>query len=703
MHIDSQQAVLAVLASFIGIIALAGVSLYLLRELRIAQKSVRNWRAALQAVGAELYLFDHVLAKPQALVAQTTELVEIMQNTDLVKEPLQQLLETGYEFETTARLGDKQMRIKGGIEGGRAFVLALEMLHNAHDSFEALDDLPVLAYILNESDELIYANRPYKAAMNGEMRAIFTPKQLELGHAIVTLGGARLGLSLHKIELDKRHNLVAAFDISQQRELEAQIIDAEESYHQVLELLPSGIALFNRQQKLVFFNQSFVQLFGFEINFLESKPSHSKILEYLRDHNQLPMIENWQSWQEELLSCYHSLDMQHYRWNLPNGKKIQITAQPQGLGGTCWILENLTSQLELQARYDGLIRRQGETLDNLLEGVALFGEDGRIILSNPAFTKLWGLDLRYGMQGQHINDLEPVYAKALTKEAVYSLPRLVSGLAAMPLNRILRKGQLDLKNGDVLEYSICPLPLGQSMLRFVDVTAKMRVARALADRNDVLLKLDKIRSDFVHYLGYELRTPLTSIIGFTQLIKLKGVNGLALDQQQYLDDVEFEAGRLQVTLDDTIDLVNLNDGVIKLANEALDIALICNAAAAQAEQRLAANSLSCDFELPQLSHNFYGDSKRITQLLTSILRYISLYAPSGEQIKIKIMANDSLCSFNFYTSAALPFNAEDSAAFSRIDLSLARSLLELLKGKISFKQAANHSVITVQVPLKKHG
>jgi PAS domain-containing protein len=56
-----------------------------------------------------------------------------------------------------------------------------------------------------------------------------------------------------------------------------------------------------------------------------------------------------------------------------------------------WVFENLTEKINLESRYNTIVRVQGVTLDNLAEGVAVFGPDGRVRLSNPAFSNLWGM------------------------------------------------------------------------------------------------------------------------------------------------------------------------------------------------------------------------------------------------------------------------------------------------------------------------
>jgi PAS domain-containing protein len=57
-----------------------------------------------------------------------------------------------------------------------------------------------------------------------------------------------------------------------------------------------------------------------------------------------------------------------------------------------YLYDDITEPLELQRRFEALIRVQGETLDNLAEGVAVFASDGRLRLFNPVFARLWKFD-----------------------------------------------------------------------------------------------------------------------------------------------------------------------------------------------------------------------------------------------------------------------------------------------------------------------
>jgi len=81
------------------------------------------------------------------------------------------------------------------------------------------------------------------------------------------------------------------------------------------------------------------------------------------------------------------------------------------------------------------------------------------------------------------------------------------------------------RDGSVLDCAAAPLPDGATLLTFIDTTASVSVERALternqalSDRNQALRDAERLRNDFVHHVSYELRSPLTNIIGFIQLL-----------------------------------------------------------------------------------------------------------------------------------------------------------------------------------------
>src|SRR4029077_17593256 len=80
-----------------------------------------------------------------------------------------------------------------------------------------------------------------------------------------------------------------------------------------------------------------------------------------------------------------------YTWHLPDGRTLRVVTTPNPDGGVTYLFHDVTERLDLDRRFEEMIRVQGETLDNLAEGVAVFASDGRLRLHNAAFARMWRL------------------------------------------------------------------------------------------------------------------------------------------------------------------------------------------------------------------------------------------------------------------------------------------------------------------------
>src|SRR5690606_10502495 len=118
-------------------------------------------------------------------------------------------------------------------------------------------------------------------------------------------------------------------------------------------------------------------------------------------------------------------------------------------GDVTWVFENLTEQMNLESRYHTAVRVQGETLDNLAEGVAVFGPDGRIRLSNPAFSSLWSLPADLVPRKTHITAIR-AQCDTLTEDSPWGL--FVAAVTGFDDERRDLNGQTELRNGTVLRY-----------------------------------------------------------------------------------------------------------------------------------------------------------------------------------------------------------------------------------------------------------
>src|SRR5690606_26491927 len=104
----------------------------------------------------------------------------------------------------------------------------------------------------------------------------------------------------------------------------------------------------------------------------------------------------------------------------------------------------------------------------------------------------------------------------------------------------------------ILDYVTVPMPGGSTLITFVDVTAARNVANMLREKNDALQAADRIKSDFIQHVSYELRSPLTTVIGFTELLADEKSGDLTERQKNYASHILSSSHVLMALIDDIL-------------------------------------------------------------------------------------------------------------------------------------------------------
>ncbi|WP_208438348.1 PAS-domain containing protein, partial [Bartonella taylorii] len=132
----------------------------------------------------------------------------------------------------------------------------------------------------------------------------------------------------------------------------------------------------------------------------------------------------------------------------------------------------------------------------LSEGVVVFGTDGRLRLSNPALSKLWSLPYNLLVEGTHITQLQTHCSTLTVGQEWEQFTKFITGFAD---KRDAYSGCIELKNGTIRDYTLVPLPNGQTMLTFVNVTDSVHIAPARQERNEALESAERLRNKFVQH------------------------------------------------------------------------------------------------------------------------------------------------------------------------------------------------------------
>jgi signal transduction histidine kinase len=159
--------------------------------------------------------------------------------------------------------------------------------------------------------------------------------------------------------------------------------------------------------------------------------------------------------------------------------------------------------------------------------------------------------------------------------------------------------------------------------------------RLLAEQNARLLEVDRLKDDFVAMISHDLRTPLTSIIGFVDLTLQERAGPIGGDQRMYLEVVARSAQRLLRIVEDLLFVARLQSGPLRLTVADVDLAAIVREAVVEAQLRAQKQEVTVALELEPIPL-VLGDPGRLSQLLDNLLSNAIKFTPEGGRITVRL-------------------------------------------------------------------
>jgi len=409
----------------------------------------------------------------------------------------------------------------------------------------------------------------------------------------------------------------------------------------IIEALATPIAIFNARRELVQVNAAYARLWNLSSAFLVPGLDERAILDKLRTEGMLPNEVNYQTWRAKHLESYErKTPHENDPWHLPDGRTIKVISAPAGPdGGVIYVFEDITERLKLESTNKAFSNVQRETINALSEAVAVFGTNGRLTLCNPRLAALWKLPMNTLGHNPHIDQIAEASGQAIPEDGAGIWRDLKRGIIDLNPTRADQTGRINRSDGRLLDYAITRLPDGQTMMTFLDVTESASYSKVLKERNDALVAADLLKDAFVQNVSYELRSPLTNIIGFADLLA-NDMGTLTERQQSYIDYIRASSVTLGVLIDNILDLASVDAGIAELKPEPLDIPTLIDKAKAGLSATFPEVSgerpinLVVDIE-PGLPP-FIADGTRIVQVLYNLLSNAARFSPPGGEIRLSV-------------------------------------------------------------------
>jgi signal transduction histidine kinase len=487
------------------------------------------------------------------------------------------------------------------------------------------------AEVIERCSELIDAQ--------GEDSAIATARQAQETRQVVSrmqpaiIHGERRMLRIVNVPLSTGAVAGFAVDIQDLEDARTELVRYIESQRELADRMTAGTAQFDADRSLNFFNQPFAAMTQLDPEWLAERPEFDRIIDRMRDHQRLPETRDFPAWKEERRAWFNNADeVAEEEWMLPNGDHLRVVAQPLPDGGLRLFLEDRTEQLRLASARDTLLRVRAATFDNLFEAISVFASDGRLYLWNRRFLEDWELDEEWLATHPRVDELVPAMAR-----------KLVNPTAAAQIREMVRQttnerqsadGRISMTDGRRFEFAAVPLPDGNALFTMVDVTDSSRIEAALRERAEALEAADRIKTDFVANVSYELRTPLTSIGGFAELLGGGYAGELSEKAQDYVSAIIESVERLSKLINDVLDLTTGDAAGVPLEKERVDLAGLVKSAVDKAKGRAVEKAQTLDAEVKPATGHVFGDARRLREALDHVLQNAIAYTDRKGHISL---------------------------------------------------------------------
>lgn len=499
-----------------------------------------------------------------------------------------------------------------------------------------LDALPVPLWLRDKNLALAFKNRACHDEALGEPPRAVAEQAIDAGHAV----SARQALSesaaasLYEITETPVPGWAGTVGMALAVAGEAAApADGLGSMADLIDSLATAIAVFGPDHRLLHANKAYAVLWGLERAWLAEGPRYMDILDRLRARRLLPETRDLKAFREAEAGLLEATappppDLLH----LPDGRAVRRSVLIRPGGGHGFIFEDVSSRLQLERAYKELVAVQKATLDNLFEGLAVFGADGRLKLVNPMFLELWNLDADGFPEGTHIAALLAVI------DGFFAAPDGPAADEGQRIGRLMsRQGDEDrlLRNdGVVLDYAAVPLPDGATLLSYIDVTDAAVVEDSLRARADALDEASRLKSEFIANLSHEVRTPLTTISGYAQALSADYAGKLNHRQRDYTDGITRAGERLIKVVAEILELSAIEAGTMALDLDTFDLHHALVAVMELVRDRARRKSLQLEFDCPADIGRIVADQARLKQVVLNLLGNAIDFSPDHRLVTL---------------------------------------------------------------------
>jgi signal transduction histidine kinase len=235
----------------------------------------------------------------------------------------------------------------------------------------------------------------------------------------------------------------------------------------------------------------------------------------------------------------------------------------------------------------------------------------------------------------------------------------------------------------------------------------------LEEQNAQLRESEQLKSEMIAVASHEVRTPLSSVLGFTKLLLKEDSD--AETRRRYLGIVEAQAERLAALLDDFLTLDRLEKGQLGMRDELVDMRAVLQDQVQLFEAESEGHHL--ELQAPEDSLPVRGDAARLAQVVGNLLSNAIKYSPGGGIVEVvaersnrtvRVSVNDEGLGIpdeqqdRIFTKFFRGTAVDSGIPGSGLGLAFSRAVAEAHGGRITFASTAGEgSTFSLELPVSE--
>jgi len=170
---------------------------------------------------------------------------------------------------------------------------------------------------------------------------------------------------------------------------------------------------------------------------------------------------------------------------------------------------------------------------------------------------------------------------------------------------------------------------------FMDITEKKKAEEKIIKQNVQLRKLDELKTAFLNITSHELRTPMSAIKGYTQMLLKQTFGDINVEQKNSLDIILRNTNRLDGLIQDILDVSRLESRTMKFIPEKTDIKKLVGQTTETVQPSADRKEITINADVEEGITNLIVDEERIKQVMINIVGNAIKFSPDGSIINVK--------------------------------------------------------------------